>query len=577
MIIGVDFDNTIVCYDGLFHKLAVEQGLMPASVAAAKDAVRDYLRQIGKEDRWTELQGHVYGPGMREAQLFPGVVEFFDRCRRQGVEVYIISHRTRYPFLGTRHDLHQAARDFLVEHGFTDPARIGLPADHIFFHETKAEKIAQINAAGCTQFIDDLPEILTAPELGKSIERILFDPSGQHFNRPGLCRIRSWAEVEKCVDWPEKLEWAELASPTIDSACNVVGLASSAHPTSATHSTTAEPAHESIAALLAAAGMPQEFVLTPLSGGGNNRVYRVECEGQTALLKAYFHHPDDPRDRLAAEFAFSRFAWDADVRSLPQPLARDDEHHLGLYEFVQGRTLKAGEIGAAEVDQAADFFAALNQNKRNSAAAALRAASEACFTLQEHLDCVERRVQRLRQMTRKSQLDHLAADWVESKFAPAWFNARRNAERQADAFGLALDEALPAEDRCISPSDFGFHNAILDADSRLRFIDFEYAGWDDPAKTVCDFLCQPRLPVAEEFADRFTLAVLADCSHAEMHRRRVELLLPIYRLKWCSIMMNEFLPVGSRRREFARDADSHEQRKRQQLEKSGRFLQCIEA
>ena len=64
---------------------------------------------------------------------FPAVLEFFDRCRRSGREVFIISHRTRYPFLGERHDLHQAARDFLAVHGFNDPARIGLAADHIHF------------------------------------------------------------------------------------------------------------------------------------------------------------------------------------------------------------------------------------------------------------------------------------------------------------------------------------------------------------------------------------------------------------------------------------------------------------
>jgi hypothetical protein len=196
VIIGVDFDNTIVSYDGLFHKLAVRQGLAPDEIPAAKNAVRDYLRQIGQEDRWTELQGYTYGPGMREARLFPGVLEFFDRCRRTGQEVFIISHRTRYPFLGPRHDLHEAAHDFLVEHGLNDPARIGLAADHIHFHESKEEKLARINQVGCTHFIDDLPEILTAAELRADIEKILFDPNGQQADCPGLRRIGSWQAIE---------------------------------------------------------------------------------------------------------------------------------------------------------------------------------------------------------------------------------------------------------------------------------------------------------------------------------------------------------------------------------------------
>src|SRR4029077_18624926 len=107
---------------------------------------------------------------------------------------------------------------------------------------------------------------------------------------------------------------------------------------------------------------------------------------------------------------------------------------------------------------------------------------------------------------------------------------------------------------------------------RLRFVDFEYAGWDDPAKTACDFVCQPNLPVPEEYATRFTQAVVAGLSDVSLHQHRIALLLPVRRLKWCCIMLNEFLPVGSRRRSFARDADVQDERKRSQLQKAERAL-----
>ena len=567
MIIGVDFDNTIVCYDGLFHKLAVEQGLIPPGVPAAKNAVRDYLRQIGQEDRWTELQGYVYGPGMAQARLYPGVVEFFDRCRREGVDVFIISHRTRHPFRGEQYDLHEAARAFLAAHGFDDPARIGLPPNHIWFHETKGEKIERINATGCTHFIDDLPEVLAAPELSKRVEKILFDPNGQHVDLPGLRRAASWSAVEENVLGRVGQDCEASAGPPIlSSDIDHGGPALASLPVQQS---------DAVTYLLSSAGLAPDFDLTPINGGGNNRVFRVEGGGRSLLLKAYFHHPDDARNRLAAEFTFSRFAWDCGIRSIAEPIACDNQNHLGLYEFIDGRALAAGEVGQSEVDQAAEFFAALNRQELDETGAALGTASEAYFTIAEHLNCIQRRIQRLRQLSRQSQLDHMAADWLESKLSPAWYRVRNAAERQAAAYKLPMDEPLALADRCISPSDFGFHNAILASDGRLRFIDFEYAGWDDPAKTVCDFLCQPRLPVPEELAARFTDAVLADCSDAEFHRRRIEVLLPVYRLKWCCIMMNEFLPLGSRRRSFASDVLDHEQRKRQQLEKSDRALQMI--
>jgi hypothetical protein len=101
-VIGIDFDNTIVCYDDLFTRVAVELGLVPPEVATSKTAIRDHLRAAGQEDRWTELQGTIYGPRMPDAPPFPGVLEFFAACRAAGVPVAIVSHRTRFPYLGER-------------------------------------------------------------------------------------------------------------------------------------------------------------------------------------------------------------------------------------------------------------------------------------------------------------------------------------------------------------------------------------------------------------------------------------------------------------------------------------------
>ena len=108
--IGVDFDNTIVCYDDLFHRLALERGLIHPSVPRDKTAVRDHVRENGQEDAWIEMQGHVYGDRMSEAVAFPGVEDFFETCAARDIETFIVSHKTRYPNRGGSADLHEAAR-----------------------------------------------------------------------------------------------------------------------------------------------------------------------------------------------------------------------------------------------------------------------------------------------------------------------------------------------------------------------------------------------------------------------------------------------------------------------------------
>jgi hypothetical protein len=198
-LIGVDFDNTIVCYDELFHRVAVEQGLIPASVPATKGSVRGYLEERGQGDVWTELQGYVYGVRMPDAPAFPGVLAFFRRCAESGLPLCIISHKTRYPAKGPSHDLHQAARQWLEMQGFFDAPGIGLPRNRVYFELSQQEKVDRIARTGCSDFIDDLPEVLTRSDFPAGVRRILFDPHGQYVAEKDVYPTTSWTEIERLI------------------------------------------------------------------------------------------------------------------------------------------------------------------------------------------------------------------------------------------------------------------------------------------------------------------------------------------------------------------------------------------
>lgn len=290
--------------------------------------------------------------------------------------------------------------------------------------------------------------------------------------------------------------------------------------------------------------------IVPLAGGANNRVFRVEATTGVALLKSYFRHPDDPRDRLGAEWAFARFAWDNGVRCVPEPLAADPATGVSLFEFVHGHKL-AGTAGEAAVDQALDFYRTLNRAKGHPNAVTLPTASEACFSLDDHFATVGRRVERLKAIPVGNVVEAAALAFVESELAAVWESVLAAAHATAATHGLTTDEPIDPASCCLSPSDFGFHNALLANDGRLRFLDFEYAGWDDPSKLVCDFFCQPAVPAPAAAFDRFAAAVAAQLPDPHSHRARAALLLPVYRVKWVCIMLNEFLPVSAHRRSFS--------------------------
>ena len=50
MVLGLDFDNTIIKYDELFHRVAFEKNLIPADLPKEKNTVRNYLREKNIED-----------------------------------------------------------------------------------------------------------------------------------------------------------------------------------------------------------------------------------------------------------------------------------------------------------------------------------------------------------------------------------------------------------------------------------------------------------------------------------------------------------------------------------------------
>ncbi len=524
--LGIDFDNTIVCYDALFHRVALEDGCIPAELPANKSDVRNHLRSVGREDHWTEMQGRVYGARMAEAAPYPGVLEFFRACRDLGIAVFIISHKTRTPFAGKPYDLHAAARDWLERQGFLDPSRIGLPPGNVFFELTKADKLRRIGNCGCTHFIDDLPELLAEADFPANVARVLFDPNRLYLGDSRFRRLHRWNAAPRVVLGFPRFDLGEPEATRLDPGSDW-------------------------GRFLAEHGFPADPVCRRAPGGANNHVVYLRATDRDLLLKSYFHAPNDPRDRFGAERAFYGWGWSQGIRCIPEPLAWSESRRLGLFECVPGEPLTCAEISTNEIAQAVEFLRQLNANRHWPEAASVPIAAEACFSLAEHVERIAVRVKRLAALEPASPVDHEAAGFVTSELVPRW-NSIRAAILDDALASPERDAPLPAPLRCLSPSDFGFHNALLPDDGQIRFLDFEYAGWDDPAKLVCDFFCQPRIPVPRVHWSLFVDDLDASLGWKGGLAARAGLLLPAYRLKWCCIILNEFLRSDLRRREFAR-------------------------
>ncbi len=313
-----------------------------------------------------------------------------------------------------------------------------------------------------------------------------------------------------------------------------------------------------------------------LTEGGNNRTYRLRTTAGAYLAKEYFTHAGDPRDRLGTELGFSRYADSVARGMVPAPVASSEAERIAIYEFVEGRPFIPGEVGASQVDAAARFFVALNSQRSRADALALPLASEAAFSVDGHLALIEERLVRLAAVGAADEHDRAAAMLIADLQA-LWRLLAPAAREQARRLGLAGGADLAAAQRCLSPSDFGFHNALQVADGSIVFLDFEYAGWDDPARMVADFFAQIAVPVPFLHLDRFLAACLAPFPGADDLSRRARLLQPVYQVKWCCIALAIFLPTSLARRLFADSTAEIGRLKQAQLGKAQKILNFLKA
>ena len=328
-----------------------------------------------------------------------------------------------------------------------------------------------------------------------------------------------------------------------------------------------------VGALLATIGREDvQFDPVPVGTGGNNRVICAVADGQRFIAKRYYHDAAETRDRMHAEFSFVEHVWRQGMRCVPRPIACDPARHVALYEFVEGRHLLPGELGATQVVQAARFFAELNAAASRHAGRDLPAASDACFSTAEHVRSVDRRIAKLSWISTNTSADREGAAFA-GELAARWALERERILRETED----AETAIPDHWRCLSPSDFGFHNALLRPGGQVSFLDFEYAGWDDPAKMIGDFFAHPGLPVPAQHYETFVTQVCAPFQDAAALIERAHRLQVIAQVRWCCIMLNEFLPDVARRRQFADPSLDLEARKRQQLCKARRLIQSAAA
>ncbi len=201
MIIGIDFDNTIIIYDKVFYNVALKLNFIDKNCPQNKFLIREDIRKLKDgEIKWRKVQALVYGKYIYHAEIARGFHDFINECRKLKIKIYIVSHKTKFASLDNKLiNLHEPALNWLKQKGFF--YYLGFKNSDVFFVETRKDKIDKIKNLECDIFVDDLIEVFLEPEFPQRIIKILYNPFkiNYNYNCKNIINFSHWDDIRKFV------------------------------------------------------------------------------------------------------------------------------------------------------------------------------------------------------------------------------------------------------------------------------------------------------------------------------------------------------------------------------------------
>lgn len=274
--------------------------------------------------------------------------------------------------------------------------------------------------------------------------------------------------------------------------------------------------------------------LAQLAGGMNSLLYKCSSLEASWVVKQYPQSSSDASKRMQAELDFLIYCSVASPLNVAELVQVDYARRCLILKYINGSSCPEGvSPSISQLKDAFKFFRDLNENKDLAKEHVSANAKDSFVALLSHVELIESRISMM-------STDHIEsgrrifASSLLDQIKTHSYNVKIMVDKEIN--DGSVSDLIDLNDLCISPSDFGFHNAIITADKTI-FIDFEFSGWDDPAKTCIDFVLQPRNPV--------NISLASACSSffpdvKNLYSRRTALLLKILDLKWKIIILGLF-------------------------------------
>ena len=499
--IGIDLDNTIISYDKAFQNGAIVNGLVEEGCRLSKKALRDLIRKKSNgEFEWQKLQGFVYGEGIGAAILFPGIYRFLWRCNERDIYVEVVSHKTEFGhFDKNKTSLRDSATNFLKSHGLIES--VNPLIKKVTYKSTRQEKIDYIKDNNFELFIDDLEEIIFSEQL-ENQAGILFTNEELSTKKSNKVISNSWENISENT-------LGDMSEFEVESMANLVS--------------------NNIAVKN----------IEKLEGRGNSAIYKAYLIDTTKIAVKIYPEVGN-HDRLKSEFKSTEIFKQLNFKNVQRPVSFVKNLGVASYEWIEGDRVPT--YGDKEIKSALSFLRNLHKNSQVKQFQNFPMAADACPKGLDIEIQIKRRLAQFDLLSKKySELDQ----YLTKEFKPLlkdiiyW-------SKTSWPLNPSYSEPIKKDKLILSPSDFGFHNSLRSKNQNLTFHDFEYFGWDDPVKLICDFSHHAAMDLSEEL-EQLWFSGVSEIYGKHLINRLIAA-WPMYGLNWCLIILNEFKDeVWSRR------------------------------
>tara|TARA_Y100000310_G_scaffold341434_1_gene440565 strand:- start:1746 stop:2750 length:1005 start_codon:yes stop_codon:yes gene_type:complete len=285
---------------------------------------------------------------------------------------------------------------------------------------------------------------------------------------------------------------------------------------------------------------------------GNNQLYKILLDQKTLLLKKYSDVTvADHWNRGKTEFEFLSYFWEKGFRNIPQPIKLFNKENIGIYSYESGRILSQEEAKEKDIKQLgislARFHRIDSKGKQQ-----FPAARESSLSLQDYLTLLNNRADRLR----NSKVYESGKDFLYQEVFPTLDQLKNSFSKKTKNFNL--DQKLDIKDQVLTPGDFGFHNVLVD-NNKYTFLDFEYAGRNDPVQQISHFIHQPTSRnIRKDLKDLFLENYHEKANCSKEFDKRFELVEPLVMTWWVFNQLNVLLPDYMKHLKFSHDSKDEE-------------------